>query len=181
MPTGARLARTSDADAIAGVQVRAWRAQYAGFLPDHLLAGLDARELADTWGASILGPPTPGHRVLVAIDGTPDAGDVVVGYAAIGPDPSGDVRVGEILDLVVDPSCTRMGHGSRLMQAAVEHLRGAGFDTAHLWIPLEDAGRRTFLESAGWGPDGAFRDLEGDGTVIREIRFVTDITEGPVA
>lgn len=178
MPTGARLARTSDTDAIADVQVRAWRARFAGLLPDEVLSGLDARDIADAWGSSIVRPPTPGHRVLVAIDG--DRGDRVVGYAALGPDSSQIAGTGELFDLVIDPSATGQGHGSRLMQAAIDHLRGAGLVTVHLWIPLEDAARRSFLESAGWGPDGAFRDIDVSGTVVREVRFVTDIGTDPV-
>ena len=177
MPTGARLARTSDADAIAGVQQRAWRVQFADLLPEHVLAGLDVRALADAWGESIVRPPSPRHRVLVAIDGETADGDMVIGYAAIGPETSPDATGagGELLDLVIDPTATGCGHGSRLMQAAVDHLRSSGCDTASTWIPLDDAARRSFLGSAGWGPDGAFRDLDVEGTIIRQVRFVTDI------
>ena len=177
MPTGARLARSSDADAIAAVQQRAWRVQFAELLPAHVLAALDARTLADEWGASILRPPTPQHRVLVAIDADSGAGDCVVGYAAIGPDES-LTGGAELLDIVIDPSATRRGHGSRLMQAAVDHLRAAGFETVHIWIPVDDAPRRAFLESAGWGPDGAHRDLDADGAILRQVRLVTDIRAG---
>lgn len=175
MPTGARLARRSDAPAIAEVQQRAWRAQFADVLPGHVLDTLDLHALADQWASSIQQPPTPNHRVLVAIEGDAGSGDSVIGYAAIGPDDAGDAHTGELLDLVIDPSITRRGHGSRLMQAAVDHLRGAGFDTACTWIPIDDAVRRSFLESAGWGPDGAFRDLDAEGTTIRQVRLVTDI------
>ena len=179
MPTGVRLARTSDIDAIAGVQQRAWRAQFPGLLPGAVLAALDARELADAWGEAIVRPPSPMHRVLVAIDSAASGTDQVpgvdrvVGYSAIGPQDG--VNTGEMFDLVIDPASTGHGHGSRLMQAAVDHLRGAGIDTVLTWIPLDDRSRRTFLEAAGWAPDGAFRDIDAAGTVVRQVRLVTSI------
>jgi len=42
----ARVAWADDAPAIAAVQVRAWRASYAGLLPDDVLGALDPAELA---------------------------------------------------------------------------------------------------------------------------------------
>ena len=176
--SGVRLARTSDVDGIADVNVRSWRQRFADTLPQDTLDGLDPRDLAMVWASGILNPPTPGHRLLVAVE-EPD----VVGYAAIGPsqDPDAAAGTGELLALEVDPARQREGHGSRLLAAAVDHARSGGLDTLLVWCALDDEPRRAFLQSAGWAPDSAYRDVavgwnEADGDrVVREVRLVAGI------
>lgn len=177
--SGVRLARTSDVDGIADVNVSSWRQRFEAILPGDVLDGLDSGDLAMVWASGILNPPTVGHRLLVAVDG-----DEVVGYAAVGPcqDPDADAATGELLALEVHPDRQRQGHGSRLLAASVDHGRGAGFDTVVAWCPVADEPRREFLQSAGWGPDSAFRDLAVDPnaaepTVVREVRLVTGIAD----
>jgi len=184
MPTsGVRLARTSDVDDLAAVNVRAWRGHLTGILPTWVLDALDARDLAMVWASSILNPPLATQRILVAIDD-----DVLVGYAAIGPsqDPDADAGTVELLALEVDPGRERRGHGSRLMSAAVDYARSVGAESAVAWCALLDEPRRAFLQSAGWAPDSAFRDVDvsggnadeagaADPMVVREVRLVTDL------
>lgn len=177
MPTGVRAARTPDVDDIAAVQIRAWRVIYATVLPPDHLAALDPADLAMGWASAILNPPTPRHRLLVAIDSSTGS-DAIAGYAAFGPsaDPDADETTAELLALVIDPGATRIGHGSRLVAAAVDHLGAAGTQTITTWLPLSDEIGRAFFISAGWGPDAAYRDrvITGD-QVIREVRLVSDI------
>ena len=180
MPTsGVRLARTSDVDRVAGVNVRSWRQRFAGLLPPDVLDALDPRDLALVWAGAILNPPTPAARLLVAV-----ADDEVLGYAAVGPspDPDADPDTGELSALEVDPDAQRRGHGSRLLAAAVDLAREAGWTTLHAWCALDDEPRRAFLQSTGWGPDSAFRDLavgwdEDEPRVVREVRLVTWVDE----
>ena len=177
--SGVRLARTPDVDDVASVNVRSWRLRFADVIPAAALAGMDAGDIAMVWASGILNPPTPGHRLLVAVDN-----DHVVGYAAIGPsqDPDADGETAELLALEVDPDHLREGHGSRLMAASVDHLRAAGMTELVSWCPVHDEARRAFLQSAGWGPDSAFRDVvvgaaeDGTDVVVREVRLVTRIT-----
>ena len=176
--SGVRLARTSDVDGIAAVNVRAWRQRFATTLPTDLLGALDVGDLAMVWASGILNPPTPGHRLLVAVDD-----GEVVGYVAIGPsqDPDADEWTVELLALEVDPTRQRLGHGSRLMAAAIDHARGAGMLSGCAWCPIDDEARRAFLQSAGWGPDTAFRDVfvgeatDGTDLLVREARLVTSL------
>ena len=179
MPSsGVRLARTSDVDGIAAVNVRSWRQRFAGTLPAETLDGLDARDLAMVWAGGILNPPTPGHRLLVAVEA-----DEVVGYVAIGPsqDPDAEPGTGELVALEVDPDRQREGHGSRLLAAAVDHARAGGMDALLAWCALHDEPRRAFLQSAGWAPDSAYRDMAvgwdetGGELVVREVRLVAGI------
>ena len=123
------------------------------------------------WGRALL--TAKDDRLLVAVeDGR------VVGAATVGPAADPHARdSGEIGMFVVDPDRWRRGHGSRLLMACVEHLRQSGYNDAVTWIPVADEARRAFLVSAGWGPDGSYRDLETiPGSSIREVRLVSDIS-----
>ncbi|MBK9741042.1 MAG: GNAT family N-acetyltransferase [Actinobacteria bacterium] len=180
MPTsGVRLARTPDVDDIGAVNVRAWRGRFAGVIPAEVLEAFDPADLAIVWARAILHPPTPSYRLLVAVHD-----DVIVGYAAIGPsqDPDAEPTTGELVALEVDPDRVGEGHGSRLMAAAVDHARALGVESLVAWCALPDEARRAFLQSAGWGPDTAFRDMavgqdpDGSPIVVREVRLVTDLT-----
>ena len=171
-PNSVRLARTSDVDDVARVQIAAWRAAYGDLLPPAVLESLSADDIAWEWGRALLQPGT--HRLLVAIGDESE----IVGAAAVGPGADPDVASsGEISLLVVDPTHWRRGHGSRLLQASVDHLVGAGHREAVTWVPLADEPRRAFLQSAGWGPDTAYRDREVIDDVIREVRLVTVIAD----
>jgi len=176
--SGVRLARTSDVDEIAAVNVSSWRARLSDLVPDAVLSALDPADLAMTWASAILNPPMAGQRVLVAVDE-----DRVVGYAAWGPclDPDADPMTGELLALEVDPARQREGHGSRLMAAAVDLGRSAGVGGAVTWIQLADEPRRAFLLASGWGPDSAYRDVQvgadmnSEAILVREVRLVTGL------
>ena len=107
-------------------------------------------------------------------------GVAVAGAAAVGPSADPDAAgAGEISLLVVDPARWRQGHGSRLLQASVDHLIAAGHREAVTWVPLADEARRAFLQSAGWGPDTAYRDRAMGEDVLREVRLVTIIADDP--
>jgi GNAT superfamily N-acetyltransferase len=185
MPTsGVRPARVDDAEGIGSVNVRSWRARFAAVLPHEALASLQPDDLALVWAGSILNPPSSRHRVLVAVED-----DVLVGYAAVGPgaDPDADSATGELIALEVDPAHERQGHGSRLLTASADHAAAAGFRTLEAWCPLADERRREFLQSAGFGPDTAYRDVwvgvldDGTDRVVREVRLATDLIDHGVA
>jgi ribosomal protein S18 acetylase RimI-like enzyme len=173
-----RVGWTDDADAIAAVQVRAWREEYVGTLPDEVLSALDPADFAEAWRASLAKPTDARNRVLVALER-----NTVRGFAVTGPaaDPDADpVADGEIVELTVDPGQTRHGHGSRLVQACAETLKADRFSRALIWLTSTDDVRRGFLTGAGWAADGAHRelDLHGDGSVrVKQVRLHTDLTD----
>jgi ribosomal protein S18 acetylase RimI-like enzyme len=170
-----RVGWADDARAIAAVQVRAWRRDYAGLLPAD---ALDEDGFAAAWTTSLGSPRDARNRVLVALER-----NAVRGFAVTGPaaDPDLDpVGVGEVAELTVDPEHVRQGHGSRLLQACADTLRADRFRTAVLWLPAEDDARRAFVTAAGWAPDGAHRelDLHGDGSVrVKQVRLHTDLSD----
>lgn len=154
-----------------------WRAAYADVLPQEVVAQFDGPRFAAVWRDSLSAPPSPRHVLLVSC-----AGDQVVGFAAVGPSADTDATEtsGEVLTLAVHPDARRGGHGSRLLNAAVDTLRGKGFDTVSTWILVTDEATRAFLTAAGLSPDSAFRDrvVAADGAVAREVRLTASLSQG---
>ena len=168
-----RPARAEDAAAIARVQTVAWRTAYRELLPAAVLDEWDEPAAADSWRAAITAPPTPGHGVLVAVEG-----DVVVGFAAYGPaevaadaPPSPDGPATEVATLLVEPRWGRRGHGSRLLAAVSDVAPTTGAGRLLMWLPEEDRVSARFLESAGWDRDGWARTLDTGGSPLRELRW----------
>lgn len=170
-----RVAWANDAPAIAAVQVRVWRERLAGTVPESRLPH-DPAELVPTWKAALTTPADARQRVLVALER-----NRVVGFVLTSPaqDPDCDpVGVGEISELTLDAQERRQGHGSRLVQAAVDTLIADRFSLAVTWIDSQDEVLREFLTSSGWGPDGAHRELaldEDSETRIKQVRLHTSI------
>jgi GNAT superfamily N-acetyltransferase len=165
-----RPARLGDVAALVDVQLRSWE-----------VSGLPGRpESADAeraWERAVLLPPSPRHRVLVAV-----AGGEVAGAAATVPASDPDLdrgSVSELTLLVVDPSQRRQGHGSRMLAAAVDGMRSTDDRVAVAWLPAPDDQTRQFLESAGWAPDGAHRTTQVDdgSDPVKWLRLATDLTQ----
>jgi GNAT superfamily N-acetyltransferase len=159
----------ADAEAVADIQVRAWRADYGAFVPAAVLAeltGAEAREVwRQRWTEAVAAPPSPRHLLLVAV-----AGETVAGFAACGPAGDADhdpETTAEIITLRVDPGHDHDGHGSRLLAAAADLLRDHGFTTLITWLFEADEAQRAFLVSAGWAPDGARRTLSFPAAAAR--------------
>ncbi len=169
-----RPARPEDAERVARVQLSTWRTAYADLLPAEALDVPEVRAAA-LWLGAVESPPSPRHRLLVAMER-----DDLVGFAASGPasdedlDPESTV---ELMTLLVEPRWGRRGHASRLVAASVEHWRGDGFTTAATWTWEADPATRSFLEGAGWEPDGLARGLDTGERVQRQLRFHTDLRE----
>jgi ribosomal protein S18 acetylase RimI-like enzyme len=180
-----RIAGVDDAVAVARVQVESWRERYDGLLPAELIDAMNVDDFTERWRASLHRPGDARNRVLVALDG-----DAVRGFAVTGPatDPDADpIADGEITELTVEEAHRRQGHGSRLLQAAVETLRSDRFTRGTVWVASADDKARRFVTEAGWAPDGAHRelDLRGDGAIrLKQVRLHTDLgsvdPNGPV-
>lgn len=169
-----RSARASDAPAVGRVQARVWQDAYAGILSADVLDRFEERSFAGAWRKALTEPPSARHRLLVAC-----AGAQVVGFVAIGPatDPDTVESEAELLALGVHPDARRAGHGSRLLNAAVDTMREVGFDQCVTWLLAADEQTRTFCENAGLLPDSAYRDrvIDPNGAVAREIRMSADL------
>jgi ribosomal protein S18 acetylase RimI-like enzyme len=172
----ARIARPNDAAAVGMVQAAVWREAYGTLLPPEVVEQFDPANFARVWRDSLRNPPSLRHVLLVGC-----AGEQVVGFAAVGPSTDRDATEtsGEVLALGVHPDARRSGHGSRLLNAAVDTLRGKGFDSMCVWLLARDEDTRVFLTAAGLSPDGAYRDrlIDPDGTQAREVRLTADLSQ----
>lgn len=176
-----RIGWADDAGPLAAVQLRAWGERYAGLLPPSALPDpaddATVAAAAARWQQSLQRPGDARNRVLVALDR-----QRVVGLAVTQPatDPDADpVADAELTELAVDPGERRRGHGSRLLQAAVDTLLADRFRRAVCWLAAGDDDTRDFLTGAGWSPDGAHRtlDLTGDGSVtVKQVRLHTALS-----
>jgi GNAT superfamily N-acetyltransferase len=171
----ARIARSHDAAAVGMVQAAVWRESFGPFLPTEVVEQFDPADFARVWRDSLKTPPSPRHLLLVAC-----AGEQIVGFAAVGPsiDPDASETSGEVLAVGVHPAARRSGHGSRLLNAAADTLRGKGFESMSAWLLAADEDTRAFLTRAGLSPDGAYRDrvIDPDGNLAREVRLTADLS-----
>jgi GNAT superfamily N-acetyltransferase len=173
-----RPAVADDAVEIARIQLSTWRQAYRRILPRHVLDDLDEGWMAGRWLAAVREPPSPRHRVLVAVEQAQQS--YLVGFAASGtadesaqaPDepPLGEDVVA-VTDVVVEPRWGRRGHGSRLLAACTDLWRADGFTTAVAWAFEADTATRAFLSSAGWESDGAARALDVDDLLVAQVRM----------
>jgi GNAT superfamily N-acetyltransferase len=186
-----RPARRDDAGEIARIQLSTWRTAYRRLLPRHVLDQLDEGALAARWREAIVAPPSPAHRVLVAVEQAETGTAYPVGFAAAGPADDAalapgealgaagapDAGTGAVTELLVEPRWGRRGHGSRLLAACVAGWRADGLRTAVAWAYEDDPATRKFLTTAGWAPDGARRALDAGDLLIPQLRLHTGIDE----
>jgi GNAT superfamily N-acetyltransferase len=170
-----RPARPADAAEVARVQVVTWRTAYRRVLPASVLDDWDADAATASWRAAVESPPTPGHGVLVALEG-----QTVVGFAAFGTaeltageQPHAAGPTAELSTLLVEPRWGRRGHGSRLLAAVTDIAMAGGAARLQTWLLEPDRVSADFYESTGWAPDGWARTLETGAEPLREIRWHT--------
>jgi GNAT superfamily N-acetyltransferase len=172
-----RPARADDVEAIARVQLVTWRTAYRSLLPASVLDEWDESAAVAAWGAAVLDPPTPGHTVLVALDGP-----AVAGFAAVTPGEGSapGTTTSELGALLVEPRWGRRGHGSRLLAAVVDLASAAGVGALQMWLPEDDAVTSRFLDGAGWAPDGWVRTLDTGSSTLRQLRWHTMLEDNAI-
>ena len=140
-----RAAGPADAHAIARVHVETWRSAYRGVVSEAYLASLSPAERAGQW-RGFLADGNSARFVLVAHD----EADTLIGFAAAGPERSGDPDYrGELYALYVLPPHQRRGFGHRLVQAVAGRLVAAGTRSMLLWVLDANAQAREFYEALG--------------------------------
>lgn len=174
-----RAAREADVPAVVRIQVAGWRTDFAELLPAPVLDEVTGEEAAEQfraqWHAAVTQPPSSRHRLLVATHER-----AVVGFTAIGPAIDPDRWPGtdaEIYALHVAPEHLREGHGSRLLNAAVDHMVDDRFSAVYVWVPEAETALGRFLAASGWRPDGARRELDAGAGTIPMVRMHAAIGE----
>lgn len=168
-PAGRVTARSpvpDDAEALARVHVRAWRAAYRGLMPAEYLENLDIAERTEVWRQRLDGPGQGPQLLVGTVDGQ------VAGFTAYGvardPESGG---AGELYAINVHPDHWRTGVGSVLLSASHDGLAALGYDRAVLWVLPRNERARHFYESRGWVAEAVERSIEIEGLTVPEIRY----------
>jgi ribosomal protein S18 acetylase RimI-like enzyme len=136
-----RPARSTDARAVARLDVEIWRTTYAGVLSANYLVGLSERRREVGWRMAIIREP---RDVRVAVD----AAGTIQGFGSCGPSRSERHFPGEVFTLYVAPDRQNQGIGRRLLIALFRRLVTSGLDAAIVWV-LRENPARFFYERVG--------------------------------
>ncbi len=154
-------AQIEDAAAIARVHITAWRATYAGMLPDTYLVQMSARQLQQHW-RRILSCQDRQERVVVA---AAEGGGrrKVVGFGSCGSSRFRSLPyTGEVYTLYLLPDWQGMGLGRPLLQSLFATLLRSDCTGAVIWV-LSANPARYFYEALG-GRRVAERQEDFSGT-----------------
>lgn len=172
-----RRAEAGDAEAIAAVHVRSWKAAFPGLIPKDYLDALRPEDRLPMWHEVLAATVWPRFGTFVAVGG--DRGDVV-GFANIGPSRDDDAgpaprgypgEVGEVYTIYLDPPVWGTGAGSALLDAAVAEMRAAGYRRATLWTLGTNDRARRFYERRGWRPDGTSKVHDWEAFTATDVRY----------
>jgi len=145
-----RPARADDAEALAALQVRAWRSAYGSYV-DAAQIDAAAAGRADRWRTNVGNGDGRGRtHVSVGGDGAP------TGFVSVGPSRDDDARPGdgELYALYVEPALLGGGLGSALLRFGEAEL-ARDFAAATLWVFVRNERARRFYERHGWALDDA--------------------------
>jgi GNAT superfamily N-acetyltransferase len=160
-----RLAEPGDALAVARVHVRSWQVAYRGLLPDEYLDQLRAEDRAERYDFATRDPLKP--RTIVALDE-----GQICGFATTAPSRDPELKDhGELCALYAHPEYWGRGIGVALVAAAREHLLGAGFLEAMLWVLAGNKRAECFYRTDLWMPDGQRRTDTVWGVTVDELRY----------
>jgi len=160
-----RPAVSSDARAIARIQVETWRSTYPGMVPDRALIDMNIDNKARSWRATLERPDAAGAVLLAEV---PAEG--VIGFASAGQNRHANLPfAGEVQTLYVLPDWQNQGIGRQLLTGSFAALRGRGIASAMVWV-LADNPARFFYERMG-GRRAGERDENLWGALLHEIAY----------
>ncbi|MGO9342571.1 MAG: N-acetyltransferase family protein [Acidimicrobiales bacterium] len=178
-----RKAGLEDAMAIATVHVRSWKAAYPGQIPQGYLDSLHPEDRVDGWQQVLAGTDWPREGVFLLVDTSdnPDAGSsagAVVGFSHICPTRDDDLdpqTTGEITSIYLAPEVWSGGYGVQLMEASIDEMVTAQYDTATLWALDTNARARRFYEIGGWKEDGVTKVHDWGTFTCIDVRYLLDL------
>jgi GNAT superfamily N-acetyltransferase len=155
-----RRATAADAEAIAGVHVRAWREGYRGIVAEELTAARSIEYRVEQW-RPYLSSDANARMTLVA-----EVAGEIAGVACFEMPPEREsFEAAEVRIFYVDPAHWRSGVGRALMAATLDALREEGRADAVLWVMTANERARRFYEALGWEADGGAGEWAGVSTV----------------
>jgi GNAT superfamily N-acetyltransferase len=159
-------ATRADARGIASVQVRAWRAAYAGIVPAAFLDALSVDEREARWRRNL---DELGAETWVAVDE-----GAVVGWATVGAcrDADATPSLGELWAIYVSPDRWRGGVGRALWEHGRAQLASMGCTEAVVWVLEDNAPARRFYAALGFAPaPEQTKVIEIGGAPLSEVRL----------
>jgi GNAT superfamily N-acetyltransferase len=165
-----RSAEAADAAGVAHVHTVVWRQAYLDLLPDEFLA---ARTITGDFWLPLITSPDPRSAIMVAVEG-----DVVVGFAAVGPasPPADDSGAGQLYAIYLLDSYWGTGIGYQLHSAAIAELRRFAFPEAVLCVLFDNLRAIEFYQRRGWIDQGITFEDEREGLVARERLMRLNLT-----
>lgn len=161
-----RFADPEDAKAVGEIHVEAWRAAYAGILPEAFLAALTVSSRQALW-EQVLAEKQGDLQVAMA-------GDRMLGWIHTGPcrDTGAAPEEAEIRAFYVSPAVWSKGIGRELWVSARKHLLQQGHRQCHLWVLAQNARAIDFYKAAGfeWDKSPA-KTMALGGSKVDEMRF----------
>jgi GNAT superfamily N-acetyltransferase len=161
-----RRAGVADAEAIAGISVRAWWHAYQDLLDPRVLAERTVETQAPRW-EGYLAPHSPTETWVAEVAGA------LAGYVTVGPSDDADAvpGCGMVFALYVEPAAQGAGLGTGLLARAIERLRALGYSAATLWVFAGNEHGRAFYERHGWSLDPSGAGQEGEGWHAPAARY----------
>ncbi len=165
-----RAATALDARAIATIHVDAWRAAYAGIVPEAHLQALSIDDRESRWQKLLAARE---FETMVA-----ERAGAVIGWATHGKsrDPDAAPGVGELMAIYVAPAAWGSGAGRELWLHARQALLAARFGEATVWVLRDNARAIRFYELAGFviEPDSD-KTVTIGGSPLIEVRLRASI------
>lgn len=172
-----RLARLTDAPAIAQVHVTAWQATYRGLLPATLLDNLTIEGRIQEWNEIL----TLGGGYIVVCTNN----ERIIGFAGCGEcrdDDLSDGRTGELYAIYLDPAFWGQGYGTTLLNTALALLQRDDYRLVTLWVLEGNQRARGFYEYVGFVADGDIKiEALPGGVEVREVRYRRRLPPGCIS
>jgi ribosomal protein S18 acetylase RimI-like enzyme len=163
-----RPARPSDSEAIAEVNIEAWRSAYPGLVPTVVLVRLSKRAQTREWAQQIA---RRGHPAGVLVADL--AGRGVIGFGSCGrARPTNLSWAAEIYTLYVSPEHQDCGVGRALLFGLFQGLADRGLTSALVWV-LKENPARFFYEAMG-GRRVAEREEHLWNTLVPQAAYAWD-------
>jgi ribosomal protein S18 acetylase RimI-like enzyme len=161
-----------DAEAIAGLHIRAWRSAYRGILPKEVLAGMNLKQSANRRRERMRRPSSPDLRDwLLQVDGD------LVGWAATGPARDQDVgpETHELYAIYLEPDRIGEGHGRALMDHCLRDAVERGYREMVMWVLTGNEKAQRFYEAAGFAQDERIEAIPFRDTGALKMRMVRSL------
>ena len=176
-----RLAKHTDAHALALMHIASWRETYTGILPQKMLAALSVEARTAAWAEILQEPPTERSTVVYLAES--DA--TIIGFGSCSAQRTENLVTqgfaGEFGAIYVLRAFQGKGIGRRLLRKMSSDLQGRGMGSAALWVLRDNASARRFYERQG-GQVIVEREDAREGIVLAEMAYgwprLIDLCEG---